>query len=539
LPTGFGLTWVGFWIALAVWFVAAVAVAQDRSALVVANYEYGEHQLATVKADADVVSEVLRREGFQVTAAENLAAKELKNTVEQFARSTTTRGTAVFYFVGLVGQYQTYNSKEAWWNHLQGAGKSIDPKNSEKESLALPEIVKAFAEHSACSTNLIVIDVAGPNPLIKGRANQPVGLAPVAASDLPSDLGVLLGTQPDSEVNESSQLASAFAKHIARGRESVGKWLDATVNDVKDKTGDKQQPTLVSGQPFVRASWNVAPARSVLEAGSPRDGERPCQQWANSTGMVFCWCPPGKFRMGNLDQTRAEFEDAEPVEVTLSNGFWMGKYEVTQQEAGRLKAGQNRYPFPGKNLPLHMIQQDQVKKLISALSEQERKAGRLPDDWEYALPTEAQWEYACRAGTTTRYSFGDDESLLCRHANYADKSLLAADDALQFADARFDDGVGRSLAVVGSYSPNAWGLHDMHGNVAEWCVDRYLPKLVGGTDPLVDEKNKAAAPAGIIRGGGWCSTARYCEAGFRNSEFAGGNSKNRDFIGVRLVLKKK
>lgn len=280
-------------------------------------------------------------------------------------------------------------------------------------------------------------------------------------------------------------------------------------------------------------------SETVLDSVLPRDGERPGQQWINSVGMTFCWCPPGKFLMGKAAQDGlADFEDAKPVEVTLTSGFWIGKYEVTQLEAERLKAGAGRYPFPGKQLPLHMIQQGQTGKLISALNDQERKAGRLPDGWEYALPTEAEWEYACRAGATTRYSFGDDESQLCRYANYADKSLLASDGAMQFADARFDDGVGKALAPVGSYAPNAWGLHDMHGNVAEWCADRYLPQLPGGVNPRVSDKAKEAQ-GGIIRGGSWCSTAKYCEAAFRNSEYSGGNAKGRDYIGVRLVLRKK
>lgn len=278
---------------------------------------------------------------------------------------------------------------------------------------------------------------------------------------------------------------------------------------------------------------------TTLESKEPRDGEQAGQLWANASGIEFCWCPPGKFVMGNPDSGRAEFHDAKPVEVTFSKGYWLGKYEVTQEQAEQLRATSGRYSFVNKRFPVHNIQQNQTEKFLKALNEAERKAGRLTDEWEYALPTEAQWEYACRAGTTTRYSFGDDERQLHRFANYADKRLLADDGALQFADSRSDDGVGKTLAAVGSYLPNAWGLHDMHGNVAEWCADRYLPQLPGGENPRIDEKNKEAAPAGIIRGGSWSSTASYCEAGFRNLEYAGGNSKSRDFIGFRVVLRKK
>lgn len=524
---------------MAICLAGATAVsAQDRTALVIANFDYGEYQLPQVKAEAALVGDSLRREGFRVTTAENLPVKELKTQIEQFVRSTATRGVAICYFAGLAGQYQTYNSKGDWWNHLQGAGKPSDPRNPDRESLALADVLKLFSDHSACTTNLLVVDALGVNPFLATRDKQPAGLAAVDAKELPSDVGILFSFPPNAAGEPTSKLATAFARQLPSGRDSVGKLLTALAEDLKSQTGGKQNLHFVSGPRIETASWPSLAADAVLLAEPLRDGDRPGQQWTNSAGMVFCWCPPGKFRMGNPEPGRSEFDDAEPVDVTLTNGFWIGKYEVTQLEAERLKAGAGRYSFAGKHLPDHGIQQNQIGKLFTALRDADRKAGRLSGDWDYSLPTEAQWEYACRAGTTTRYSFGSDESQLCAHANYADKSLLANDDSMQFADAKYDDGIGRSPAIVGSYRPNAWGLHDMHGNVAEWCVDRYLPQLLGGVNPLSDEKRKDASPFGITRGGSWCSTAKYCESGFRNSEYSGGNAKNRDFIGFRLVLTK-
>jgi formylglycine-generating enzyme required for sulfatase activity len=445
---------------------------------------------------------------------------------------------AVLYFAGLGGQFQTGSSNGAWWNHVQGSGKPQDLRSPERESVPLQDIIKLFGDHSACTCNLVILDAAGTNPFLAGRTNQPIGLAAVQVTDLPSDVGVLLAAQPNVSMEQPSQLAATFVKHLSRGRVSVDNMLAALIDDVKQQSGGKQIPTATTGKLAAIASWQ--PGALYLDAPLARDVERPGQHWINSAGMVFCWCPPGQFVMGKVAQEgQADFEDAKPVEVKLTSGFWIGKFEVTQLEAERLKAGAGRYPFPGKHYPLHMVQQGQTSKLISALNDQERKAGRLPDGWEYALPTEAEWEYACRAGTTTRYAFGDDESQLCRHGNYADRSLLESDGAMQFADARFSDGFGKALAPIGSYQPNAWGLHDMHGNVAEWCFDRYLPRLPGGDNPRIDEKNKDALPAGIIRGGSWCSTAEYCESAFRNSEFSGGNAKGRDYIGFRLVLSKK
>ena len=526
------------WALLAACFVVTSASAQDRTALVVANFDYGEHQFSRVKVEAVSVADALRREGFRVTVAENVPVKELRNAVDKFARGTVTRGVAVFYFAGLTGQYRTYQSKGAWWNHIQGAGKPADPRSPERDSVAIADLVKLFGDHSTSTTNLLVVDAAEPNPYLAERPDHPAGFAAIDSNELPGDVAVWLSRQPGTAIDGPSHFAASFTQHLARGRESMGKLMAAVNDEVKQKSNGKQTPSAAANEPLKSAAWQITDAGAFLDSELAREGQRAGQQWVNSAGMVFCWCPPGTFSMGNHEPGRADFEDAEPVEVTLTSGFWIGKYEATQMEGVRVSQS-DQSSFPGKHLPQHSIQQGQVSKMISALNDAERKAGRLPNGWEYSLPTEAEWEYACRAGTTTRYLFGDDESLLCRYANYADKSLLADDGAMQFADSRFDDGVGRSLAVVGSYLPNAWGLHDMHGNVAEWCADRYLPQLVGGVNPLVDQKNKAAAPAGIIRGGGWCSMATYCESGFRNSEYAGGNAKNRDFIGFRLVLKKK
>jgi formylglycine-generating enzyme required for sulfatase activity len=516
--------------------IPSIAVAQDRTALVIANFDYGEHQLAQVKADVAAVGEALRREEFRVTVAENVPVKDLKSTVEQFARGTVTNGVAVLYFAGLGGQYPTNNSSGAKWTHLQGAGKPTDPRSPERESWALAELVKLLADNSSARANFIVIDAARANPFLAERQNHPPGLAAIPQAELAEDVLVLMPAQPGMSaggVNDSSLLAAALAKHLSQGRQSVEKMLDAVVKEVEQQSGGKQKPWFAAGQGVKSLAWPPLGTRSFVVYEQPRDGERPGQEWINGNGMVFCWCPPGKFMMGDPNSA---FDDAKPIEVSLTKGFWMAKYEAAQIEGQRVGGG----PYPTitkhKLAPMHNLSHDNPKKFLEMLTKAEQKAGRLPGDWEYAVPTEAEWEYACRAGTTTRFSFGDDAKQLHLFANFADKRLLADDGSMQFAEARFDDGVGKALAPVGRYQPNAWGLHDMHGNVAEWCADRYLPKLVGGVNPLVDGKIKEATGDGVVRGGAWCSTPSYCEAAFRNSEFAG---KQRDYIGFRVVLRRK
>ena len=282
----------------------------------------------------------------------------------------------------------------------------------------------------------------------------------------------------------------------------------------------------------LRASGHGYPVRSAAGAGRVA-GER----WVNGVGMSFSWCPPGKFRMGIEPRGGIEYGDARPVEVEISEGFWMGTYEVTQRE---YRAIRGRDPNRGalrihRNAPATNIGSG-AAELAKKLSELEHKAGRLSDGWRYEVPTEAEWEYACRAGTGTRYGFGDDPALLARHANFADGTLHGEDPRFYYADQSADDGVGATVALVGSYAPNAWGIHDMHGNVSEVCRDFYRPELTGGSDPFPSAEVKDGER--VIRGGAWCSTAEYCQSGFRNSIAKGNNSEKVAFVGVRLVLKK-
>jgi formylglycine-generating enzyme required for sulfatase activity len=177
-------------------------------------------------------------------------------------------------------------------------------------------------------------------------------------------------------------------------------------------------------------------------------------------------------------------------------------------------------------------QANDAGKLIAGV---EGKAGRIPGGWEYRLPTEAEWEYACRAGSTSNYSFGDSATDLHRFANYADASLYQFDDSFYYCDLKGDDGVGKRPAAIGSYEPNAWGIHDMHGNVSEFCRDGYEATLPGGTDPKADGRQNTI----VHRGGAWCSTPEYCLAGFRHFTVNSHNNGHVSHIGLRMVLARK
>jgi len=203
-------------------------------------------------------------------------------------------------------------------------------------------------------------------------------------------------------------------------------------------------------------------------------------------GVKLCWCPAGKFTMGSPPDEPDRRLDEDPVEVTLSRGFWMGKYEVTQGQwkrfIGLLPSALTAELPEGDDYPLGNVTFAEAEAFCRKLTELGRKSEDLPRGWEFRLPTEAQWEYACRAGTTTATAFGD--KLGSKQANVKNVPYNGGEEGPALGKA----------AKVGSYPANAWGLHDMHGNVVEWCRDWYHAKLPGGEDPdLYDGKAAATA----------------------------------------------
>jgi formylglycine-generating enzyme len=231
--------------------------------------------------------------------------------------------------------------------------------------------------------------------------------------------------------------------------------------------------------------------------------------------MEMLWCPPGTFMMGSPESEKGRDDDETQHTVTLTQGYWLGKYEATQAQWEAVM-GTNPSEFKGENLPVETVSWDEVTSFCAKLTERERKAGRLPEGYAYQLPTEAQWEYACRAGTRTAYSFGDTANLLYRHANYADKNTNVG-----WSDKLHDDGHANT-APVGSYPANAWGFHDMHGNVREWCSDYYG---IYPTGTVTDPTGPASGSDRATRGSSWDSVDHGLRSAKRLSQISDARSK--------------
>jgi formylglycine-generating enzyme required for sulfatase activity len=250
----------------------------------------------------------------------------------------------------------------------------------------------------------------------------------------------------------------------------------------------------------------------------------------NSIGMKLAHIPAGKFVMGSPRGEAERVRQETPHEVSITKPFFMGVYEVTQAEYAKIMGGQVRSQFVsgsggGPDHPMENLEWTNAAEFCRKLSasSEESGAGR-----KYRLPTEAEWEYACRAGTTTAFHYGD--SLSPTQANF--------NGNYPYGDAQPGPYLRRT-AKVGSFEPNAFGLYDMHGNVAEWCADWFDPEYYNDSpaeDPLGPPVGVLPDNFGnfylVVRGGSWLDDARACRSAYRQRAM----HRNRyQWIGFRVV----
>ena len=227
--------------------------------------------------------------------------------------------------------------------------------------------------------------------------------------------------------------------------------------------------------------------------------------YTNSIGLEFVKLPEGEFMMGSPSDEEEILSNENPVhKVTIENSYYLSKYEVTQEQ-WKSVMGNNPSYFKGDDLPVESVSWYDVQKFINKLNEMEGTN-------KYRLPSEAEWEYACRAGTTTTYFFGDNESKLGDYAWYWGNSE-------------------KMTHPVGQKKPNSWGLYGMSGNVLEWCQDKWHDNYADAPSngSAWEEGNSSYR---VVRSGSWNASPKACYSAYRFRLVPDTRVK---FVGFRLL----
>ncbi len=325
---------------------------------------------------------------------------------------------------------------------------------------------------------------------------------------------------PSSFADDSTELRRFHDAIVEAGSDLAPRLVLA---DWLEEHGRPQEAELLRLQTALEATCCQPDQHSERAAQQARlvellaAGVRPCLPrrtvaLAKSVEMTFAWIPPGTFLMGSPPEEAERGDDETQHSVTLTEGFYLGIHPVTQAQ-WRAVMGNNPSQFQGENLPMENVPWRNCRMFCEKISQTNGN--------RYRLPTEAEWEYACRAGTTTTFQFG--ETITTDQANYDDK----------YPYSQSKKGVDRRQTTpVGSFPPNGWGLFDMHGNVWEWCADWFGSKYYKRS-PRQDPQGPERGSYRVLRGGFWSDNACYCRAAYRHNEPPGARFSS---IGFRVVF---
>jgi formylglycine-generating enzyme required for sulfatase activity len=329
-------------------------------------------------------------------------------------------------------------------------------------------------------------------------APQPLKLQPIAAQTVEVGKQLTVAVAAENADTWKGELRYSLGPRKTLMPEApVGAVIDPTSGVLTWTPTQAQGPgkydltVSVEGPDGQKETATIAITVTGATRGSnPMSGKEIAVDLGNGVKLELVLIPAGSFMMGDRVY--------KPVhKVNITKPFYLGKYLVTQRQ-WQAVMGSNPSRFKGPQNPVEQVSWKDCQVFLKKLSERSRHPhpGPLPEgEGEFRLPSEAQWEYACRAGSTTRYCYGDDESKLGEYAWYGVNS-------------------GKKTHRVGGKKPNAWGLYDMYGNVCEWCADWYDNGYYANS-PVDDPTGPASGSNRVNRGGGLDNTARDCRSAGR------------------------
>ena len=555
-----------------------------RVALVIGNAGYTDApDLPQAKNDAQAMAQTLKQLGFQVILALDADKRGMDDAVKRFGARIENGGVALFYYSGHGLQ------ADDGLNYLVPLASGITkPADIPYQAVSANWILASMEEWNERGVNLMILD-ACRNPLkVKGGAD---GLAPMEVTG--SLVAYATAANQRARI-EPGATFSIYTKHLLNVLQTNPcqkiRDLFAEVADSVALSGSGQQPYIVQSplvgrfqfaecaaptpepaQPTPRPSQEgkstqpPAPPQQGGEQTSPRLNQEGTgvvgSCWENATpgaicaepttGMEFVFVPGGCFQMGQTETEKAQlikevgeknyaswYADELPRHEVCLQGFWMGRYEVTNAQYRRFKKDHDSQSYEGKSLngddqPVVMVSWNDAQAFLKQLNAAASVETHGRASLQFRLPTEAEWEYAARGGTEKIRYWGDDpkHTQACAYANVADQSAKKLWTNWTVHECDDDYAV---TAPVGRFQPNAFGLYDMLGNVWEWCQDTYHENYNGAPNDgsawgsLGDEKANR-----LLRGGSWLINPNYCRSADRDRN----DPDNRnDNVGARVVV---
>ncbi|MFT5523976.1 MAG: sulfatase modifying factor 1 [Pirellulaceae bacterium] len=501
--------------------VATSVQAAEKYALLVGITQYrhdrmNDSKLKFPEADAASVADLLRQSGYSVDVllGQRATRTAILAALTSAGNEGTSKGAVVLGFFGHGVQYgekayfAPYDSSIRVVKDSQNKTVRDDngqPKwEPDPDSMISMRVILDALTTCGAGNRVLLADCCREDP---SRARGRAFGTTLTTQDLPPGTVAMFACSANEQAFEHDDwkhgaFTYAFLEHT-RAMAQSGKVLSGTLSDnlyesvgamVREKTNGRSKQTVYAFSSGT-VDFQLTPSRRPGDESSD-----------NGLKMKFCWIPAGKFTMGSPETEKDRSGDEPQVNVTISRGFSLGKYEVTQGEWHGLMQTK---PWDGKGLeregdryPASYVSWEDALLFCEKLTSRERSAGRLSQVEEYRLPTEAEWEYACRSGTTAAFSFGSDDANLKEYA-WCGGPLRGNEKNDHYAHQ-----VGGKLA-------NAWRLHDMHGNVSEWCLDWYAAEHYG-SGSLVDPAGPVLGSYRVSRGGSWYSSPQRCRSANRN-----------------------